>query len=94
MKSLTPKEKQIMTLLWTHGPMFIREMLTFYDEPKPHYNTVSTLIKILIEKGFVSYQAFGNTYRYSAKVSEKEYKGNALGELVTQYFENSYTNVV
>lgn len=74
--------------------MFIREMLAFYDEPKPHYNTVSTLVKLLIEKGYVTYQAFGNTYRYSAKISEREYKGSALGEIVAQFYQNSYTSVV
>lgn len=51
MRKLTPKEKEVMALLWAHGPMFIREMLAFYDEPKPHYNTVATIVKLLIEKG-------------------------------------------
>ncbi len=45
MKKLTPKEEEIMNILWTHGPLFIREMLAFYSEPKPHYNTVATLVK-------------------------------------------------
>ena len=80
MKKLTPKEEEIMNILWTHGPLFIREMLAFYPEPKPHYNTVATLVKLLVEKGFVSYRAFGNTYRYEAKITENEYKGSAIGE--------------
>lgn len=83
-----------MNILWTHGPLFIREMLAFYSEPKPHYNTVATLVKLLVEKGFVSYRAFGNTYRYEAKITENEYKGSAIGEIVSQYFDNSYTKVV
>lgn len=94
MKKLTPKEEEIMNILWTHGPLFIREMLAFYSEPKPHYNTVATLVKLLVEKGFVSYRAFGNTYRYEAKITENEYKGSAIGEIVSQYFDNSYTKVV
>ena len=56
--------------------------------------TVATLVKLLVEKGFVSYQAFGNTYRYEAKITRKEYKGSAIGEIVSQYFDNSYTKVV
>lgn len=94
MRKLTPKEKEVMALLWAHGPMFIREMLAFYDEPKPHYNTVATIVKLLIEKGYVTYRAFGNTYQYSAKISEREYKGTTLGEFVAQFYENSYANVV
>ena len=82
MKKLTAKEEEIMNILWAEGPLFIREMLTFYPEPKPHYNTVATLVKLLSEKGFVSYRAFGNTYRYEAKITENEYKGSAIGEIV------------
>ena len=51
-------------------------------------------MKLLVEKGFVSYRTFGNTYRYEAKMTEKEYKGSAIGEIVSQYFDNSYTKVV
>ena len=75
MKNLTAKEEEIMNILWTEGPLFIREMLAFYPEPKPHYNTVATLVKLLVEKGFVSYRTFGNTYRYEAKITEKELSG-------------------
>lgn len=64
-----------------------------------HYNTVATLVKLLVEKGFVSYRTFGNTYRYEAKIyeakiTEKEYKGSTIGQIVSQYFDNSYTKVV
>ena len=57
MKRLTVKEEEIMRIFWEHGPMFVRELLSFYDEPKPHYNTVSTLVRGLEEKGFVGYKA-------------------------------------
>lgn len=56
MKKLTAKEEEIMNIFWQHGPMFIREMLAFYKEPKPHYNTVATLVKLLVEKGFRTQQ--------------------------------------
>ena len=91
MKKLTPKEEEIMNILWTHAPLFIREMLAFYSEPKPHYNTVATLVKLLVEKGFVSYRAFGNTYRYEAKITGNEYKGSAIREIVSPIAEPLYS---
>ena len=94
MKRLTAKEEEIMQMFWEHGPMFVRELLAFYEEPKPHYNTVSTLVRGLEEKGFVKYKAYGNTYQYYAAVSDKEYKRSALNDVVAQYYNNSYTNVV
>ena len=94
MKRLTVKEEEIMRIFWEQGPLFVRELLAYYDEPKPHYNTVSTLVRGLEEKGFVGYRAYGNTYQYYARISEKEYKRSALNEVVSQYYDNSYTNVV
>lgn len=94
MKKLTAKEEEIMRMFWQHGPMFVRELLAFYKEPKPHYNTVSTLVRGLEEKGFVGYKAYGNTYQYYAVVTEKRYKRSALNEVVAQYYDNSYVNVV
>lgn len=94
MKRLTTKEEEIMRIFWEQGPMFVRELLAYYDEPKPHYNTISTLVRGLEEKGFVGYKAYGNTYQYYALVSEKAYKRSALDEVISQYYDNSYTNVV
>ncbi|WP_455590398.1 BlaI/MecI/CopY family transcriptional regulator [Bacteroides sp.] len=94
MKRLTAKEEEVMRIFWQKGPMFVRELLDYYDEPKPHYNTVSTLVRGLEEKGVVGYRAYGNTYQYYALISEKEYKSSALKEVVSQYYDNSYTNVV
>lgn len=83
-----------MRIFWEHGPMFVRELLDFYEEPKPHYNTVSTIVRGLEEKGFVGYKAYGNTYQYFALISDKDYKRSALNEVVAQYYDNSFTNVV
>lgn len=94
MKKLTTKEEEIMRIFWKHGSMFVRELLDFYDEPKPHYNTVSTLVRGLEEKGFVGYKAYGNTYQYFAVLSAKDYKRSALNEVIAQYYNNSFTNVV
>lgn len=94
MKRLTVKEEEIMRIFWQQGPLFVRGLLEYYEEPKPHYNTVSTLVRGLEEKGFVGYQAYGNTYQYYALISEKQYKRSALNEVVSQYYDNSYANVV
>ena len=61
MKRLSPKEEEIMRMFWSKGPMFVRDLLELYNEPKPHYNTVSTLVRGLEEKGFVGYKVYGNT---------------------------------
>lgn len=94
MKRLTTKEEEIMRVFWEHGAMFVRELLSYYDEPKPHYNTVSTLVRLLEEKGFVGYKAYGNTYQYYPLISQKEYKSSTLKEVVSNYYEDSYINVV
>lgn len=94
MKKLTEKEQEIMQYLWEKGPMFVRDILELFPEPKPHYNTVSTVIRVLEEKGFVDHKTYGNTHRYFALVSQDEYKGKALKNVVSQFFGNSYTNVV
>lgn len=94
MKRLTVKEEEIMRMFWENGPMFVRELLAYYEEPKPHYNTVSTLVRGLEEKRFVGYRAYGNTYQYYALISEKEYKSSALKDVISQYYNNSYVNVV
>lgn len=88
MKRLTAKEEEIMRIFWENGPMFVRGLLAYYEDPKPHYNTVSTLVRGLEEKGFVGYTPYGNTYQYYALISEKEYKSSALKEVISQYYNN------
>ena len=91
---LTPKEEEIMNIFWKHGPMFVKELLQYYDDPKPHYNTLSTLVRGLEEKGFIDFNKFGNTYQYFAKISKKHYNHSALNDIVSHLFDNSFTNVV
>ena len=93
-KKLAAKEEEVMTLFWQYGDMFIRDLLNYYDDPKPHYNTVATQVKFLEEKKFLGRRPMGNTYQYYALISEKEYKGSALNSVISQYFNNSYTSVV
>jgi len=94
MKKLATKEEEVMTLFWKHGDMFIRDLLNYYDDPKPHYNTVATQVKFLEEKKFLGRRPMGNTFQYYPLISEKKYKGSALNAVISQYFNNSYTSVV
>lgn len=94
MKHLTVKEEEVMRILWESGAMFVRDILSFYPDPKPHYNTVSTVVRSLEEKGFVGYTAYGNTYRYHAIVTEREYRQKTLKGIISQYYNDSYLNVV
>ncbi|WP_029904408.1 BlaI/MecI/CopY family transcriptional regulator [Prevotella sp. 10(H)] len=94
MKKLTPKEEEILSYFWSNGPMFVRELLDLHDEPKPHYNTLSTIVRTLEEKGYIGYKSYGNTYQYYALVSEDDYRKATLGNVVDRYFGNSYTRVV
>lgn len=94
MKSLTNREEEIMKIFWEQGPLFVREMLQYFDEPKPHFNTVSTIVRGLEEKGFVSHKSYGPTYRYFAAISEEEYGRRSIKSVVGRYFKNSYLSAV
>ncbi len=94
MKSLTSKEEEIMNFFWEKGPLFVRELLEFYDEPKPHFNTLSTIVRTLEEKGFVAHKSFGNTYQYYATVTEEQFRNSTLKGVISKYFNNSYLGVV
>ncbi|MDD4516648.1 BlaI/MecI/CopY family transcriptional regulator [Massilibacteroides sp.] len=94
MKKLTPKEEEILSCFWDKGPLFIRELLDLQEEPKPHYNTLSTIVRALEEKGYIGFKAYGNTYQYYALITRENYRTRSLNRLVGKYFENSYTRVV
>ena len=94
MKKLTNKEKEIMDLYWQHGPMFVRELQEHYADPKPHFNTLSTLVRLLEKNGFLNHRQFGNTYQYYPVVSENEYGRSSLAGIIRNYFGNSYLSAV
>lgn len=94
MKRLTAKEEEIMNFFWDKGPLFVKEILTFYTDPKPHFNTLSTIVRGLEEKGYLSHEAYGNTYRYYAVVSQKEFRERTLKGVISKYFDNSYLSAV
>lgn len=94
MKRLSPKEEQVMELLWEHGPLYVREMLAFYEEPRPHFNTVSTVVRMLEDQGFISHKAFGRNHQYFAAISRDEFKNKTLKGVISKYFNNSYLGAV
>ena len=83
-----------MKLLWNHGPMFVREMLQYYPDPKPHFNTVSTTVRNLEEKGYIGHEAVGGSYRYHPLAEEQQFRDKSLKELIATFFNNSYRSAV
>lgn len=88
-KELTRAEEQLMQVLWDLEQAFVKEVIEQLPEPKPAYNTVSTIIRILETKGFVSHTAFGKSHQYHPIISKEEYKSFATDKLMNGYFENS-----
>ena len=91
---LTEKEAVIMNLLWEQGPLFVREMLELYPEPKPHFNTVATTVRILEGKGYVEHEVFGGSHRFKAVLDRSDFRDRSMAEVVRNYFGNSYKSAV
>ena len=87
---LTEKETELMNMLWERGPLFIREMVDLFPEPKPHFNTVSTTIRILEGKGYVGHEVLGNSHRFYATADRSEFRSRSLGDVIRNFFGNSY----
>ena len=94
MKELTKAEEQIMQILWKLDKGFVKEILACLPEPKPAYNTVSTIVRILEKKGFVSHKAYGKTHEYYPVISKEEYTRNFLKRFVENYFSDSFKELV
>lgn len=94
MKQLTKAEEQIMQILWKLEKAFIKDVMVYLPEPKPAYNTVSTIVRIMEKKGFVGYKAYGKTHEYFPLVSKPEYTKKFLRGFVKDYFSNSYKQMV
>ena len=94
MKDLTKAEEQIMQILWKLRKAFVKDIIDQLPEPKPAYNTVSTIVRILEKKGFVSYNAYGKTHEYFPIIKKDSYKQQTLKRLVKNYFSNSYGEMV
>ena len=94
MKILTKAEEQVMQVLWKLNKSFLREIVDSMPIPKPHQNTVATLLKILIEKEFVAVNVLGRQHEYYPLLSKEEYSKRTMKQMVKGYFEGSFSNVV
>ncbi len=94
MRELTKAEEQVMQVLWKIRKGFVKDILEHFDEPKPAYNTVSTIVRILQEKGFVTHKAYGRTHEYAPLVSKDEYSKSHMSSFVNNYFSNSFEKMV
>lgn len=93
-KELTKAEEQVMQILWKIEKGFVNDILEKFPEPKPAYNTVSTIVRILEKKEFVSYKAYGKTHQYYPLVSKKTYTRSYLNGFLSNYFSNSHKQLV
>ncbi len=93
-EKLTRREEELMRCFWERGPLFVRELVEMAPEPKPHFNTLSTMVRTLETKGYLSHRAFGGTYQYYPVVSEEAFSRRTLGSVIRRYFENSYMGAV
>ena len=91
---LTRAEEQVMQVLWQRGPSFVKDVLADMPAPPPAYNTVSTIIRILEQKGFVSHEAFGRTHRYHALVAQDDYRRFSLRKLLGGHFGGSFSRLL
>ena len=94
MKPLTKAEEQVMQVLWKLGPSFLRDIVEAMPLPRPHQNTVATLLKILVEKEFVNINVMGRQHQYFSLLSKEDYSKRSMKQLVKGYFEGSFSNVV
>jgi BlaI family penicillinase repressor len=94
MKPLTKAEEQVMQVLWKLGKGFLKDIIEHTAEPRPHSNTIATLLKILVEKGYVQYEVQGRNNLYQARISKADYGKKSINQLVQGYFEGSPAKLV
>ena len=93
-KTLTKAEEQIMQVIWKLDKAFLKEIIEELPDPKPHNNTVATIIKILTEKDFVGVKVFGRMHQYYPIVSKEAYSKTTMKSFVKGYFEGNFSNAV
>ena len=94
MKQLTKAEEEVMQVLWQLKKGFVKDVVDLFPEPKPAYNTISTIIRILEKKGIVGHEAFGKTHRYFPLIGKEEYSRKFINRFVENYFSGSYSQLV
>ena len=91
---LTNREEQIMNYLWENNESFVKDIISSFDNPKPHYNTISTIVRNLEQKGYIGHEDFGSTFRYYAVVTKEDFVKNNVRQQVKKYFKNSYKSFI
>ncbi|WOK07119.1 BlaI/MecI/CopY family transcriptional regulator [Imperialibacter roseus] len=94
MVTLTKAEEKIMMILWDIDKGFIKDILDQYPDPKPPYNSVSTIVRVLVQKEIVGFTAYGNSHQYHPLISKEAYSKGQLSRLVKDYYDNSLSQVV
>jgi len=94
MRELTKAEEQVMLILWDMKEGLVKDVIERMEPPKPAYNTVSTVIRVLEGKGFIDHKAIGNSHIYFPLITEEQYRHFALDKVMNNYFENSYQSLV
>lgn len=94
MVTLTKAEERIMKILWKIEKGFVNDILEHFPDPKPPYNSVSTIVRVLVKKEIVSFKKYGNTYEYYPLISKEEYRRGQMGKLLKDYYNNSLKQVV
>lgn len=94
MQKLTNKEEEIMHILWKLEKAFVKDVLSEVKDDKPHYNTLSTIIRNLEDKGYVGHTAYGNTHQYYPVVTKEEYRKGFMSNAIENYFNNSYKSMI
>lgn len=95
MEELTKSEERIMQILWKLEKAFVKDVIDeLDDEPKPPYNTISSIIRLLEKKGYVNYKAYGKTYEYFPAITKDDYAKTTFSKLFSGYFDNSPTNLL
>ena len=89
MKELTKAEEQVMQYLWDLGKGFLKDIVEEFPEPRPAYTTISTVIRVLVKKGFIGFNTYGKTHEYFPEISRKEYFSKHLNSMITDHFGGS-----
>lgn len=94
MKELTKREDQIMQIVWRLKTAFIKDIVAEFPEPQPHYNTLATIVKILVKKEVLRAEKLGNTYQYSPVQDFEEYREDTIGDIKEKFFDNSFPKML
>jgi len=94
MQKLTNKEEEVMKILWKLQRAFVKEIMVAFQGGKPHYNTLSTIVRNLEEKNYVAHETFGNTHRYYPIVTKEAYRKKFINATIADYYDNSYKSLV